>query len=153
MSNTDKIELNSLRSIVGNTGNDLDAFTGTIIPDNSTIKQALQSLESAIPNSLSYLLVDGGTHILQNSKLVYARTDVSNVTITLSTSMQELTPYYLIIRSVSGNNVTMQVSGGVMWVSGDTTETTAAPIFHSSGINIAYTLIRFGSIIFCLKAV
>jgi hypothetical protein len=50
MSKTDKINLAALSTLSGvATGAlNLSTFSGTIIPDNSTIKQALQSLETAV---------------------------------------------------------------------------------------------------------
>lgn len=50
MSSTDKIKLESLIALTGVSSltTDLGIFTGNIIPDNSTIKQALQYLETAV---------------------------------------------------------------------------------------------------------
>jgi hypothetical protein len=48
MTSADKTELTSLRTIVGTTGNNLGTFTGISIPDNTTIKPALQSLETSM---------------------------------------------------------------------------------------------------------
>ena len=151
MSAADKIELESLRTIIGNTGNDLDTFSGSIIPDDSTIKQALQSLENAVGGTLSYLLVDGTTHTLGASKLVYARSNASPLTITLSSSMQELVPYYLLIRPTTGNSITLQTSSTVLWRSGEALETSASSVVYTAEENKALILIRYGAVIFCLN--
>ncbi len=151
LSATDKLELSNLRSIIGNAGADLDTFTGSVIPDDSTIKQALQSLESAIGGALSYLLVDSGSHTLNASKLVYARSDAGDVTINLSSSMESLVPYYLLVRVTAGNTVTLQPDGVVRWISGDATETTSSPITYEIANNVAFVLIRFGAIVFTLR--
>ena len=151
MSAADKVELASLRSVVGNNGNDLDTFTGTIIPDDSTIKQALQALESAISTNLNYSLVDGGSHTVQNTKLIYARPSTSSVTINLGSSMQELVPYYILARPVSGNTVTLQPNSIVLWVSGSGTESSLSSVVLSTEFNRAYVAIRYGGIVFLLN--
>lgn len=56
------LNLTSLIALSGVTSNstDLDTFTGTIIPDDSTIKEALQALENAVAGITSVLEYDAG---------------------------------------------------------------------------------------------
>jgi hypothetical protein len=47
------VKIESLRTLSGVVGSDLGTFTGSVIPDASTIKDALQSLETSVESKVS----------------------------------------------------------------------------------------------------
>lgn len=92
MTATDKVNLTSLITLSGLVAgsNHLGTFTGSIIPDSVTIKQALQSLESAIVTTPLPVGVDGDIMLYYTgawhaaSPVVDNKTNVSGLTFNLS---------------------------------------------------------------------
>lgn len=99
MAKADKISLNSLVTLTGVSTNSLNlgTFAGSIIPDNQTIKQALQSLESYV-GSLS----GGTTGNLTSISSAITVTGGINAVNGTGTSLQ-LIPSLISLDSLGGN--------------------------------------------------
>jgi len=152
MSATDKISLENLKTLSGVSGANLGTFTGSIISDNSTIKSALQQLETAIGagQTINYDYSNSSTYTLSTSNMVYL-VPSSNLTVNVNT-MTANTIYYVYTRLVSPLNIVFSASSpNSIWFQGQSvTETSnnAGTVPGSYPYHLAYQLIRIGNIIF-----
>lgn len=120
MSNTDKSNLDSLVTLSGVSASsiNLGTFTGSIIPDNVTIKVALQSLESSI-GSLPTLTIGN----LTSSNTAITVTNGNNAVVNGNTSFQ-----------FNPGNVLLSTLGGTLSLSQlDTTGATAGQFITFDG--------------------
>ena len=125
MSKTDKINLAALSTLSGVAVGEVNlaTFTGTIIPDNSTIKQALQSLETALgsvtgvttgnlTSTASAITISGGTNAVIGSG-----------------TQINLNPSLIILSSLGGDLLLNQI---------DTTSATTGQLLRFDGTNVTY---------------
>jgi len=132
---TGGVDLSALIALTGMPAgsSDLNTFTGSIIPDNSTIKEALQELETFIESSIAYTDEEAqdaiGTILLDSATIDFTYNDgtpsitasVINNSITFA-KMQQISTQKLLGRSTAGTgNVeeitlgsNLQLSGGVL---------------------------------------
>lgn len=93
MSSTDKISLTNLISLVGTSNANLGTFTGNIIPDNQTVKQALQAIETnlelgkgiykgsgSIPNNTTATVASNGVFFINyaNATAAFGISDINH---------------------------------------------------------------------------
>lgn len=164
MSSGDKRELTALVTLSGVASEavNLGSFTGTVIQDNSTVKAALQDLETAIDAAKTggnYQAVTANYTVGGDNRTIYAKSSNSsgNFTLTLGGLMDEGEIYYIYARNEDAFNVVLApASSYSFWPSFGTvtTETTTSSHTVSGGdINRSYQAQRRGTIIFLTQLV
>lgn len=125
MSKSDKINLEALITLSGLSGGseDLDTFTGTIIPDNSTIKEALQSLETAVGS-----ITGATTGNLTSATSAISITGGVNAVIGSGTQLT-LNPSLINLSSLGGDLLLNQI---------DTAGATLGQLVRFDGTNVSY---------------
>ena len=152
MSNTDKISLENLKTLVGVSTANLGTFSGSIISDNTTIKAALQELEIAIGSGqqINYDYSNSSTYVLTTANMVYL-VPSSNLTVDVN-SMTANKVYYVYTRLVSPLFISFAANTpNSIWFQGQSvTETSgsAGTVPGAYPYHAVYQLIRIGNIIF-----
>jgi hypothetical protein len=159
LSSGDKRKLDDLVLLSGVVAEseDLGTFTGTIIPDTSTVKGALQALESAIDASTT-----GGNYVYTTStsytmggdnNTVYAEASGNNIVINIGGLLSEGDIYYLYTRRDLSFSITLNPISPYQFFycgSSPSAELISTPITtpNGSGFNTAFMLQRRGNVIF-----
>ncbi len=125
MSKTDKINQNALITLSGMSAGSvsLNTFTGTIIPDNSTIKQALQALETSL-GSVSGVTTGNLTSVSSAISIAGG----TNAVVGSGTQIA-LNPSLIILSSLGGDLSVNQI---------DTTDATSGQVLRFDGSNLNY---------------
>jgi len=133
MSKTDKINLAALSTLSGVSEGaiNLSTFSGTIIPDNSTIKQALQSLETALGS-----ITGVTTGNLTSSSAAISVSGGTNSVIGSGTQIT-LNPSSILLSSLGGDLLPNQI---------DTTGATTGQLLYFDGSNVVYWTPNYTSI-------
>ena len=109
-------DISDLISLTGVTGNstDLGLFTGSTIADNSTIKAALQSLETLSEQNAANVVSNGTTLADHEIRISQNETDISALQNSASGSASDISDILLTLGTVDGAQDIGTFSGGTI---------------------------------------
>ena len=132
---SDVADLTTLSGVASNSTT-LGTFTGTTIPDSSTIKAALQSLETTLETNYNVTNRQNKIRVVSVNTTLSATTDgtvVFDTAGTVATLPSPTTELILVVRNVSTGNIT--VTGHIDGVAAQTFTIASLESFkfHSNG--------------------